>query len=450
MLSFAALYTASLLGAVCGQQAGTLVAENHPPLAVTECAANGCIQTSKAITLDSNWRWLHTTQGFTSCISGNQWDASICSDPVACSTSCALDGADYSSTYGIRTSGNSLTLKYVYSSPFRGSRTFLLDNDSTYKLFNLKNKELAFDVDVSQLPCGLNGALYFAELPADGGISTQVHNKAGAKYGTGYCDSKCPHELKFIAGEANILDWTPSNLDPNSGTGRYGACCAEMDIWEANSISSAYTAHPCSADGLHRCEGSECDGGPTGVCDKDGCDFNPYRLGSKAFFGRGKTIDTNKKFTVLTQFITSNGTAAGDLTEVRRFYVQNGVVRQNSVSSIPGVPASNSLTDSFCSAQKSAFGDTDSFAPKGGLAGIGKAFERGMVLVMSIEDDSDRNMLWLDGTYPPHADPLNPGVVRGECSAGEGIIVEPDDPAPQVKFSNIRYGDLGSTTSVNM
>jgi hypothetical protein len=43
-----------------------------------------------------------------------------------------------------------------------------------------------------------------------------------------------------------------------------------------------------------------------GVCDKDGCDFNPYRLGDKSFFGLAAnfTIDTTKTFTVVTQFIT--------------------------------------------------------------------------------------------------------------------------------------------------
>lgn len=30
-----------------------------------------------------------------------------------------------------------------------------------YRMFQLLNKEFAFDVDVSQLECGLNGALYF-------------------------------------------------------------------------------------------------------------------------------------------------------------------------------------------------------------------------------------------------------------------------------------------------
>jgi len=57
-------------------------------------------------------------------------------------------------------------------------------------------QEFTFDVDVSQLPCGLNGALYFSEMPADGGMSKYPANKAGAKYGTGYCDSQCPRDIK--------------------------------------------------------------------------------------------------------------------------------------------------------------------------------------------------------------------------------------------------------------
>ena len=36
---------------------------------------------------------------------------------------------------------------------------------------NLLNKEFTFDVDVSSLDCGLNGALYFVEMEADGGKS---------------------------------------------------------------------------------------------------------------------------------------------------------------------------------------------------------------------------------------------------------------------------------------
>ena len=58
-----------------------------------------------------------------------------------------------------------------------------------YYMFHLKNREFTFDVDVSNLPCGLNGALYFVEMDKDGGLSKFSSNKAGAKYGTGYCDA---------------------------------------------------------------------------------------------------------------------------------------------------------------------------------------------------------------------------------------------------------------------
>jgi len=96
-----------------------------------------------------------------------------------------------------------------------------------------------FDVDVSQvrlssflerlhanlllkLPCGLNGALYFSQMDADGGVAKSAGaNKAGAKYGTGYCDSQCPRDIKFINGVANSEGWTPS---PNDGTPPFLSC----------------------------------------------------------------------------------------------------------------------------------------------------------------------------------------------------------------------------------
>lgn len=78
-------------------------------------------------------------------------------------------------------------------------------------------------------------------------------NKAGAAYGTGYCDAQCPHDDKFINGEANIVGWAPDpNGDPNSGDGKYGTCCTEMDVWEANSMATAYTPHMCTVDGQYR------------------------------------------------------------------------------------------------------------------------------------------------------------------------------------------------------
>jgi hypothetical protein len=102
----------------------------------------------------------------------------------------------------------------------------------------------------------------------------------------------------------------------------------EMDVWEANSWATAFTPHPCTVNQQYRCErdcGSNTDR-YNGVCDKDGCDFNSYRMGDKEFIGRGKAVDTTKKITVVTQFITADGTANGALSEIRRIYVQNGRV----------------------------------------------------------------------------------------------------------------------------
>ena len=128
---------------------------------------------------------------------------------------------------------------------------------SRYVKFMLLNQEFSFDVDVSNLPCGLNGALYLVEMDADGGMSFST-NECGAQYGTGYCDAQCPHDMKWINGEANCEEWNPSDNDVNAGTGHYGTCCAEMDLWEANSMAQSFTTHPCEIEGQYRCEGTEC------------------------------------------------------------------------------------------------------------------------------------------------------------------------------------------------
>jgi len=247
-----------------------------------------------------------------------------------------------------------------------------------------------------------------------------------------------------------VEGWVPSPNDPNAGTGNYGTCCNEMDIWEANSVSSAYTPHPCSVQGQTRCTGDDC-GGTTdrygGVCDPDGCDFNSYRMGDTTFYGPGMTVDTSSPFTVVTQFLTSDNTTTGTLSEIRRLYVQNGVVIQNSKVNIPGMTAYDSITDDFCTDQKTTFGDTNSFAAQGGLTGMGTAFEQGVVLVMSVWDDYAAEMLWLDSDYPTTSDASTPGVARGTCPTTSGVPsdVESSDSNASVTFSNIKFGDIGST-----
>merc|ERR1712079_468824 len=255
--------------------------------------------------------------------------------------------------------------------PNVGSRTYLMKDDYAYHLFQLKNKEFTFTVDDSQLDCGLNGALYFVQMDQDGGSSKYSGNKCGAKYGTGYCDAQCPHDIKFIDGEANCVDWVPNPLDlsNNMGVGKYGSCCAEMDIWEANSMATAYTPHTCDLGNpgsekaaQYRCTGTDCGDNNKGeryegVCDKDGCDINPFRMGNQSFYGRGPgfVINTLKPTTVVSQFITADGTDTGDLVEIRRFYKQEGQIFHSPPTVILEENATDSITDEFCHDKKVLF-----------------------------------------------------------------------------------------------
>ena len=207
MFSKTTLIALSLLAvAVTGQQIGTLETETHPKLTWQQCSAAGsCSDVAGSVVLDSNWRWLHNTDGSDNCYDGNAWADQFCPDPETCAANCAVEGANYSGTYGITAGGTSLTHKFVTEGEYStniGSRVYLMDaTDTKYEMFKLLNKEFTFDVDVSNMPCGLNGALYFSEMEADGGESLYPGNKAGAKYGTGYCDAQCPHDIKFINGE---------------------------------------------------------------------------------------------------------------------------------------------------------------------------------------------------------------------------------------------------------
>jgi cellulose 1,4-beta-cellobiosidase len=156
---------------------------------------------------------------------------------------------------------------------------------------------------------------------------------------------------------------------------------------EANSISQAATTHPCTEEGLYKCEGtSSGDNGPDrydGVCDKDGCDLAPYRSGNTKFFGAGDgfDVDSSRKMTVVTQFITDDGTDEGELVEVKRFFVQDGNVIETPDATYGG-KTYNSISDDMCAAQKKVFNETNDNLAKGGIKAMGEAMERGMVLVM--------------------------------------------------------------------
>lgn len=447
----------SLLGAAWAQQAGTQQEEAHPAVSVTKCEPD-CAEESLSLTLDSQRRWLHDAD-LTNCFEGDDWDGHICPDGKTCAGSCEMEGIDedaYSESYGVSAADGGVEIKFIMETEFGqsvGSRLYLMEGEDTYKMFALKNREFAFEVDVSSLPCGINAALYLVEMPADGGKSSG--NSAGAKFGTGYCDAQCPHDLKFIDGEANIKGWK------GAIGGAYGSCCAEMDLFEANKMAGAFTAHPCNIQGAKRCEGAECGDADSGhyyqgSCDRDGCDVNPYRLGVKDFYGPGLTVDPQKPFTVVTQFLTVDGTDGGDLAEIRQYFVQDGqVINQPEAQGIEGVEG-NSITNAFCAASKEAFhqcrvknnpnGASDQFNKNGGLQSMGAALDRGMVLVLSLWDDPATGMHWLDSTSPDDLAESVPGVVRGPCPRQSGKAVRTEASDAFVRYSNIKYGHIGSTT----
>ncbi|KIO22627.1 glycoside hydrolase family 7 protein [Tulasnella calospora MUT 4182] len=342
---FSVLLSVLITPSVDAQRYGVVIPEVHPALSWQKCTVpGGCTAQAGKVVLDANWRWYHS----------GSWDC--------------WDGTDWQLV--TRPSGS--------QSPNVGSRVYLMADDNSYATFKPLAQEIAFDVDMSTLECGIAADIHFAEMAADGGIaeSPAGWNNAGAKYGTGYCGAQCPRDVRFIQGHLNYQGNGPT--PPPFGLGPYGSCCAEMDLWQANKFSTATTAHPCLIQGRFKCEEDDCGASApsgnsaNGVCDPDGCDFNPFRMGNPSFYGLGNTVDTTKKLTVVTQFITDNGTPSGSLIEIRR----NGVPIANSYVNVPGVdPFFNSITSQYCDQQKAAFGDMPSFQTKGGWDALGGGFK---------------------------------------------------------------------------
>jgi len=443
--------------------------EQGPKINLRKCTAPGsCKDEEKQLTIDSNWRWVHVSGDYKNCYKGNEWVEEYCpgDDGAACAAKCQLEGVSsdgYKETYGVEAIPNGVSMNMVNKHEYGvsvGSRLYMYEGEK-YEMFKLVNQEFAFDAEMGPLECGMNGAIYLVEMQENGGKGIG-NNKAGAKFGTGYCDAQCPHDMKFIDGEANIKGWEPNAKDKsgNMGIGHYGACCNEMDIWEANARSQALTPHPCSKPSLYRCEGTECgdnDKGERykGVCDKDGCDFASWRMGNRKFYGKGDEfdIDTNKKLTQVTQFVTNDGSDSGDLVEIRRGWKQNGKVIVNTdaihLKDNNCIGQGNSLTDDLCKSQNELFGDYNHFAHHGAHKVMGESLKRGHVLAISLWDDVDVSMMWLDSWFPRDKDPEKPGISRGPCKGGDEstpTYVRKKFPDSKVKYTNFAVGCIGCTT----
>jgi len=272
--------------------------------------------------------WKFTTSG--GCVQQNTSIVLDKDSKYAKGSAGSRTAADYAAM-GVATSGNALTLTHYVKSGGTlnpaSPRVYLLGDDGKYVMMKLLGQEFSVDVDYSDTPCGENGALYLSEMAADG--------RGNAAAGTGYCDAQCQ-----------------------------GYCCNEMDILEANSRATAMTGHPCNGNN----------------CDKGGCGYNPYASGQRNFWGPGMTVDTSKRFTVVTQF-NANG---GKLSSITRKYIQNG--RQTNSGSITS-----------CGSEGST----------GGLTGMGAALGRGSRWILYLVHSLSLQSLLIPSTSFPQESPKN-------------------------------------------
>ncbi|KAL2265020.1 hypothetical protein VTJ83DRAFT_7530 [Remersonia thermophila] len=404
-----------LLGLASAQKPGT-TKEVHPKLTTFRCTRRGgCKPATNFIVLDSLAHPIHQATNDYGCGDwGNKPNATACPDVESCAKNCIMEGIPDYSQYGVTTDGTSLRLQHILpDGRVPSPRVYLLDRtERRYEMLHLTGFEFSFEVDATKLPCGMNSALYLSEMHPTGAQSRL--NPGGAYYGTGYCDAQC-FVTPFINGLGNI-------------DGK-GSCCNEMDIWEANSRASHVAPHTCNKKGLYLCEGEEC--AFEGVCDKNGCGWNPYRVNVTDYYGQGEQfkVNTKKPFTVVTQF---HANRRGKLESIYRLYVQDGRVIESFVVNKEGLPEVDRITDEFCAATGSR-----KYMELGATQGMGEAMTRGMVLAMSIWWDQGGNMTWLDSGE------------AGPCGEGEGApanIVKAE-PFPEVTYTNLRWGEIGSTYS---
>lgn len=408
------LFVSLLVGLAAAQTPGK-TPEKHPKLQTWKCTkSGGCVRKNTALVLDALAHPVHQLNNAN--LGCGSWGSAppkdVCPDETTCARNCIMEGISDYSKKGVVTNGGSLQLRQIVDGAVVSPRVYLLaENEQKYEMLKLTGNEFSFDVDLSNLPCGMNAALYTSEMLEDGGKSNL--NTGGAAYGTGYCDAQC-FTTPFVNGVGNI--------------NATGACCNEMDILESNALSQQIAPHTCNKAGLYRCSGEECQF--EGVCDKNGCGYNPYSLGNKGYWGRGLKVDTNRPFKIVTQFPASQG----KLTEMRRLYVQDGKVIQNAAVNVTGPPAQNFLNDDYCSKTGAR-----RYMELGAHEGFGKSFDRGHVLVFSLWWDDSGFMRWLDSGN------------AGPCNATEGDpkVIRQIQPNPRVTFSEIKWGEIGSTFSAS-
>jgi cellulose 1,4-beta-cellobiosidase len=235
------LLTSTIVAQLRGDQT-----PNHVlSMPIKKCTVSaGCTVEDTAITLDANWRWMHKVpcEGFCPPTqSGKQmWHSSIChySEGTGFVSPCGYEGVgteDYDLTYGVSTDTTTdeasarfrlftHRTKYFINNSTSSRVLMLSENRSRYHQFELLNREVLFTVDTSNVPCGVNGALYFVAMDPTGKagqpLGASMPNDCGAEYGTDYCDSTCPKNVPPRSGR------TATTGSPSSAHAAHMSWCA--------------------------------------------------------------------------------------------------------------------------------------------------------------------------------------------------------------------------------
>ena len=168
------------------------------------------------------------------------------------------------------------------------------EDPSGYYQWMMLGRALSYTVDLSDVGCSCNAALYLVSMPGFNVSSGSVPDPRSAYY----CGAN--------AGKPSI------NTSATSGRGNY---CPEMDIIEANSFAAQSTPHICN--GTNRGPGFY------PMCDHHGCATAVYNLSKTAMCRSDAcTIDTTRPFRHTVSFPLDPAT--GELKAISNAFEQEG------------------------------------------------------------------------------------------------------------------------------
>jgi len=172
------------------------------------------------------------------------------------------------------TSGNTLTIPHNLRA-YLANQCATDFSEGVFKSYNFLDRSIQFTLDLSQVGCACNAAVYLVSMP--GYKSNQQPDPSTC--GDYYCD-------------ANTV---------------CGVYCPEMDLVECNQYALQVAAHSCDTP-----QGKfypDCDGG--------GCAINTYKVDPNAYGpGTQYTINTLNPFTVKITFRTSSNSQLSSIETV--------------------------------------------------------------------------------------------------------------------------------------